>query len=422
MYLKSAVFTASFALSFVFAVTNACAGEDLLTPGKAVEAALANNGELAAARQEMGIREAAKVRAGQWPNPQIEIEGAYAGASENVVSAGISQEILTGGKLRKRISAAGKDISAYSHELEDAERRLKAEVKNAYWDAVFAEKALELSDRTIELNRELVRVAEERALEGDIPELELTLSRVELGRAEERKLKAQTALAEARAQLFTLIGVPDEGAKLEDPSPLLPACPPEEMKAAAIANRPDVKALSAVSEKADADFDAARAERWPDVTVSLFYEHENSAIESGSAELKDRDNFVGLRLSAPIPVFNRNQGGIMEARANKGAAVTRRESLEARIKKEVDLACRRLELARGAIEVYREKIIPQQDENLRLMQEAYRLGEVGILNITEEQKKFVELNEGYISSRREAVKAVAAVEAAIGAELDGGMK
>ncbi|HLB24964.1 MAG TPA: TolC family protein, partial [Nitrospirota bacterium] len=204
------------------------------------------------------------------------------------------------------------------------------------------------------------------------------------------------------------------------PPRTVPARRPEEMKAAALANRPDIKALLTAEEKADADFEAARAERWPDVTASLFYEHENSAIESGGAELKDRDNFVGLRLSAPIPLFNRNQGGIMEARTKKSAAAVRRESLEGRIRKEVDLACRRLELAKEALLVYSEIIIPQVDENLRLMQEAYRLGEVGILNIVEEQRKFVELNEKYISSRRDTAKAVAALESAIGAELDGG--
>lgn len=392
----------------------------MLTLDMAVGTALENNGELSAARQEMGLREASKVRAGLWPNPEIEVEFSYAGASENSVLAGVSQEFITGGKLRKGVAAVEKEIAAYSHELEDTERRLKEEVKQAYWEAVFAEKVLELADRTIELNQYLVRVAEERVREGDIPELELALAKVEFGRAEERKLAAQSALSEARTRLFTLMGVPDEDAKLQDPPLAVPVCPPEEMKAAALENRPDIKALAMAAEKAEADIEVARAESWPNVTASLFYERENSAIESGSAELKDRDNFIGLRLSVPIPLFDRNQGGVMEARTNKGAAVTRREFLEGKVKKEVDLACKRLVLAKNTMDVFSEKLLPQAGENLRLMQEAYTLGEVGILNIIEEQRKFVELNEKYIDSRRDEAIAVAALESAIGADIDGG--
>lgn len=414
--------TACCALFLVFCGTSARADETGLTIGKAVETALANNGELAAAKTEMGLREAAKIRAGQWPNPEVEIGGAFADASENTVSAGLSQEIITGGKLRKRTLSADREIAAYSHVLGDAGRRLAEEVKLAYWDAVFASNALVLTEKSAELNRELVGVAGERFSEGDIPELELTLSKVELGRAEEKKLKAESAHAEARARLFTLMGVPDDGVVLAEPTLVVPALNPEEMKAAAIANRPDIKALTAASEKADADIEAANAERWPNVTASLFYERENSATDSGGAEQRDIANFVGIRFTVPVPIFDRNQGGIMEARTSKDAAVIRRGYLEDKVRKEVGLACKRLLLAKGVVEVYGEKIIPQQAENLRLMQEAYRLGEVGMLDIVFEQRKFVELNEEYISSRREAARAVVALESATGAELDGGKK
>lgn len=414
--------TACCALVVVFFSTVANADDTGLTLEKAVETALSNNGELAAARTEMGLREAAKLRAGQWPNPEIELEGAFADASENTVSAGVSQEILTGGKLRKRTLSADREIAAYSHVLEDAGRRLKEEVKQAYWDAVFASSAMELTEKSAELNRELAGVAGERFGEGDIPELELTLSKVELGRAEERKLKAESVYDEARARLFTLMGVPDDGVILAEPQLVIPDCNPEELKAAAIANRPDIRALAAASDKADADIEAANAERWPNVTASLFYERENPATDSGGSEQKDRANFVGLRLTIPVPLFDRNQGGVMEARTSKDAAVIRHDYLEEKVRKEVGLACRRLLLAKGVMEVYGENIIPQQAENLRLMQEAYRLGEVGILDIVYEQRKFVELNEEYISSRREAARSVVALESATGAELDGGKK
>lgn len=75
--------------------------------------------------------------------------------------------------------------------------------------------------------------------------------------------------------------------------------------------------------------------------------------------------------------------------------------------------------------LYAKEIIPQLTENLKLVQEAYRLGETGILAVIEEQKKFIEVNDGYLTALYSRNSAVAKLEAAVGVELqnvDGGNK
>ena len=75
--------------------------------------------------------------------------------------------------------------------------------------------------------------------------------------------------------------------------------------------------------------------------------------------------------------------------------------------------------------IYAKEILPQLTENLKLVQEAYRLGEIGILAVIEEHKKFIEINDGYLTALYSRNSAVAKLEAAVGVELqkmDGGNK
>ena len=59
-------------------------------------------------------------------------------------------------------------------------------------------------------------------------------------------------------------------------------------------------------------------------------------------------------------------------------------------------------------------------ENLKLTQEAYRLGEVGILSAIEEQKKFFEVNDGYLTALHYRNLALAKLETAVAANFSGG--
>lgn len=409
---------ALFALALLMPAV-ASADEAVLTADEAARIALANNGELAAARIEAGLKEAARLRAGQRANPVLELGGAYADGSENSVSAGISQEFATAGKLRKRAAVAEKDMTTYGWRLKDNERLLVRDVREAYWEAVFAEDSLELAGRSVKLSEELVSVAGERFKADDIPEIDLTLAQVERGRAEAGMLAAEARLAEARGRLFMLMGVPDAGQRFEDTLDT-PALEPKKLCEAALSGRPDLKAASASSEKAGADIEAAEAGRWPDVTASLFYERENSTVELADEEIRSGANFFGLKFSVPLPLFDKGEAAVMEARTDKSAALAREDALKRTIEKEVASACRRVEIAKRAASAYSERIIPKLEENLGVVMEAYSLGESGILNVIEERRKFHEVNEGWITARLELAQALAALGAAAGIVLDGG--
>jgi cobalt-zinc-cadmium efflux system outer membrane protein len=404
--------------------TTALAEEKYFTLQQAVEFAQQNNGDLKALREEKGIREAGKIKAGLYPNPVLEMDGTTGELTgskfENTLSVGVSQEFLTAGKRGKRLQVAGKEIESFNLQVDNSGRLLMEEVKTIFYDFLLAGKKVELAERSIALNSQLLDITKQRFDAGDVPELEVNLARVEAARSEGRKVEAERELYPAKARLLALMGLPtDEAASFSgslEGKPFVKTL--EELKGLALAKRPDLKALEAEKAKGDAEVVLASAERIPNVTVGIGYQRENSAIDVAGDEVKSRDNLIGLKLSIPIPLFDRNQAGIREAKARKGSAENRYAFTRLAIERQVESAFARLTTSQKSLSIYARDIIPQLEENLKLVQEAYRLGEVGILTVIEEQKKFFEVNDGYLTALYSRQTALVKLETVVGTDFN----
>lgn len=394
-----------------------------------VEVSLQNNGDLKSFREEKGIRDAGKIKAGLLPNPTLELEGAtgsMTGSSdESSMSVGVSQEFFLAGKREKRLTIAERELEIYRWQLVDRERVLREEVKTAFYDAILANKRIELSDRAIELNRQLFDVTKERLSAGDIPELEMNLVKVELARSEGSKINVEKTLVQNQLKLWTLMGLPTGEAptltgnldtEVTVKKSLL------DLKQLALGLRPDVKALEAEKGRGDADIILAEAEKVPNLTAGLFYAHDRSTDATGAGEEKVRDNLLGIRLSMPIPVFDKNQAGVQEARAKRSSTESRLTAATRNAEREVETAYASFMNADKVLSLYKSNIIPQLEENLKLTQEAYRLGEVGILAVIQEQKKFFEVSEGYLAAKHDRQRALVKLESAVATELTGGVQ
>ena len=403
--------------------TSVAAEENNFTLHQTVEFALQNNGDLKAFREEKGIRAAGKVKSSLFPNPVFELEGATGklsgSPSENRLSVGVSQEFLTMGKRGKRLQVAEKEADGFDRQIDNSGRLLIEEVKTTFNEMLLAEKRAELAERSTALNTQLLDITKQRFESGDIPELEVNLARVEVARSEGRKIEAEREVYPLKARLLTLMGLPsDAKASFSGDLEVKPyAKDMEELKRVALARRPDLKALEAEKAKIDAEITLAQAERIPNVTAGLGYQRENTAIEVAGNEVKDRDNLISLKVSIPIPLFDRNQAGIQEARARKGSAESRYLFARRTIEREVEAAYARLTATEKSLSIYREDIIPQLEENLKLIQEAYKLGEVGILTVIEEVKKFSEVNEAYLTAQYDHQIALVKLDAATCADL-----
>ncbi len=393
------------------------------TLSRVVAEALRSNGELLALRDELGIAEAEAIGAGLHPDPVLEFgmdTGDLTGSSdEDRYAVGISREFLTFGKKRLRSTVAGKQLDAARERVRNAERLLILDVKALFHELTLVGAQVELARKAAAVDQELVRIAEARFLAGDIAEIEVSLARVEERRVQQRVIATEGEFAALRAGLAQTLGLPPE-ALLElaaDSSSQVATVDAAALVERALRQRPDLNALTLEQESTGAAVELARAERWPNVTAGIVYSHERSTEGEGSLEERTSDDLLGFRLSVPIPSPSRREAQLREATARQSGAARRLAAQRIAIIREVEVATARLAAAESSLRLYRSDILPHLEENLNTVREAYRLGEVGILSVIEEQRRHYQVNSDYLTALHGRAIAVAQLEAAAGIEL-----
>jgi cobalt-zinc-cadmium efflux system outer membrane protein len=151
--------------------------------------------------------------------------------------------------------------------------------------------------------------------------------------------------------------------------------------------------------------DLAKNERYPAVSVGPSISEERAG---------ERQRIIGLSLSVPLPVWNRNSGNIQAATARKMQA-------------EVSLAVAEREVERKVVEsavTYESKLTemgrwrPDSPEHFReaaeLADRHYRLGAVPISTYVELQKQYLEAVEGLLDTKKEALESAQQLEVLTG--------
>jgi cobalt-zinc-cadmium efflux system outer membrane protein len=392
-----------------------------------VTLALKHSAELAALEKEATAKQSLAIQAGTISNPTLELQGVTGSLTgspeEHSVSIGINQELPLYGKLRLRREAGQREAEAAQRQRDNTARLLKDEVATLALDFSLTSKRQELAAELVKLNRDLVAIAGERFKAGDIPELDLNLTKVELARAESRLLEVEREYLPLRIRIASMTGLNENEIKLSgDLSAPITAPLVQNLVKQALASRPDLLALALEREKAETENRLAKAEAIPNLTVGLFAQWQRGSTELGGMSSTSSDTQLGLRLSMPIPVFDRNKGGRAAAQSRLDAADSHRLAMERTITAEVEAAISRLASSERILSLLEQGIIPQLTENLKLTQEAYRLGEVGILSVIDEQKKFFEVNDSYLSALHGRRVAFIKLETATAIDLTGGMQ
>ena len=398
------------------------AEERVFTASELVAAARENNRDVRMLKAEKGLLDAEKMKAGVVANPVLGLEaatGALTGSpEENLLSIGVSQQISTGGKRDKRIAVADSELARFSARVKEQERLLTLEVKLAVQELQLAQARAGLARKTAELSNQLLQAAKERYAAGDVAELEVNLARVEVARSEGERVAAEADLAAARLALAGMVGAaPGENFRVADAEEAV-AAPGEleELKALAVKNRPELLGTKLEAAQAEAELRLAQAERIPDLTAGLALTRERSETSLGGLEETETDYLLSLTLSMPIPLFDKNQAGVRLAQTRISNALAKESLQRQGVELEVEAAYGRLLASERALAIYNREIIPQLAENLKIVQEAYQLGETGIAAVIEEQKKFHEVSESRLRALQQRNGARARLEAAVGVE------
>jgi cobalt-zinc-cadmium efflux system outer membrane protein len=180
----------------------------------------------------------------------------------------------------------------------------------------------------------------------------------------------------------------------------------EQVRAAALENRPDLLALRQDLARARAEVQSQLAQAKVDPTVGTEYRRQQGVNGLG--------NSMGLFLEIPLPVFQRNQGEIERARQEQRQAELRIRQMEAAVVGEVDVA---YEQAAAALELLRNiegEMMAQAQEVRRVTEFSYRRGHVTLLELLDAQQAYNETVLAFIEARAAYARALYGLDAAAG--------
>ena len=374
--------------------------ESRVTAVSAAEEALRASPDLAAAYAAIDAARGRLLQAGLWPNPALTLAGrsdfAFRNEGERVLGVDLAQRFPIAGRLARAQEVARVDVALALAEAREFERALIGDVQRTVYGLVALDLAIASRASVIRTAEQLVHAATRRRQAAEVSDADVNLLEIELARFEQekRRLELDRGVAAVRLNqlLFRRANSPVEVSTKLDESAFDASQTAEEL-AKAGARRPDLEGLRLESDRARAEAQLARAESWEDWTVGAGYESDRQVFRNEPSVDPigtKQDEFLGLALNVPLPLWNRNQGRVVEAQANERRARARFAARERAVEAEIEAARRRAtELSRVARE-YEESLLPRAQRNVELLERAYRQGLVAITTLVQAEQQLAD--------------------------------
>jgi outer membrane protein, heavy metal efflux system len=348
--------------------------------GRLLAEAIQNNPEIRAARSE---REAALQRvapAGALDDPMLEAgilnlpatSPSFSREDMTMKMLGLSQRFPYPGKRGLKQDVALLDSESMGKAYAETVNRVVRDARVAYFALALVGASLRLVEDSRTLVRQLLKVADARYAVGQGKQVDVLRGQIQLSKLSEEMLRLEREQAQSAAELARVLGRDSAlaaiDARLELPEIRLDLA---RLRAAAIAQRPQLAALKSMVARNRRAIELAKTEGYPDFDVRLSY-GQRDRMPGGPG----RSDMVSVTLAMNLPVWERTktQPRVAEAAAVHEQALSvleaqRNETLM-RLSQQVAVAEQSLRTAR----LYRNEIIPQARLTIEAATAAYQVG------------------------------------------------
>ena len=383
-----------------------------ITAEAAVTYALRHNPELAAARQGIEQARGRLAQSGRRAAPELEAEFRpnLADSSEFGVGLGIMQKFPLTSRLLLEKKLSHSEVTVAELEVRDAERRVGVNVRSLAVKLLALNDERELKRGRLLLGREWLVVARKNAAAGEGSSLEADQLELEAGQVEVELLQLDAEEVALVGALRPLLGWP-VGAALELAGTLDPPSPVDSAGLPDVTIRSDYLAGQARLESARRELDLQKASQWDDVSAGLAYERDH-AYDAGAG--LQRDQFLGIKLTVPLPLRSAARGRVQEA-----VATIRRRELEAAALAatiQADAATARAEMTAATTQYARisSTLLPQARQLEEKFFAAYQSGQAPLTNSLRSREQRLSLESAQLAAQRNYHLARIQFEAAMG--------
>ncbi|MGH9869520.1 MAG: TolC family protein [Candidatus Polarisedimenticolia bacterium] len=317
------------------------------------------------------------------------------------LDVGITQGLGAPGRRAARIEAAQSALSGVIASSEDVLVRHLRDVADTFVQGLCIIERIRLLDEFSQVAEETARVAERRFQAGDVAALDVGVTKASVARARSEVLSAQAELQAVLGELSILLGMESEGpVTLHGNLADLPVHDLSDLLERA-EQRPDVRALSAEMQQADAEARMGRTLRQPELDVGLRYELEEEA-----------DIYKGTFIIG-LPVFDRGVGVAAEADARAERLRIERDGLMRSVRTEVRSAHDAYRLRRDAVAAV-QAVVPTLEESEVLAARSYETGQMSLIDLLLVRRGVLETRIALLDRRLEAAVSAFRLQAIAG--------
>jgi cobalt-zinc-cadmium efflux system outer membrane protein len=316
------------------------------------------------------------------------------------------------GKRGFRIDSAQFGTQSAEAGFEDAVRQLSLAVKDAYYRTQLALRRLSLAEENRDRFSRILEINTIRFKKGYIAEVDLIRIRLQFIDFQSQVIQSIQDAESARSDLRQLLRLtPAMQVELTTELTYRRLDPDiARLRTVAMDARPDLRAKRLTFSQREAELNLAKAYRVPDVTIGAGY-----AVQG--AHGPDNSNQMGISLGLPLPLFNRNQGGIMQAEAAVQMAEADLNKTLNQVENQVDIAYRNLVQSRRLVEAFLGGVLDDARSTLTIVERAYERGGATILDLLDAARTSRMIQQNYIEALFNYQQNVFQLESAVGQEL-----
>jgi outer membrane protein TolC len=350
-----------------------------------------------------------------YPSPSNGLQTASGYVPWNLL---IAQQFPWFGTLRLRGEVAEKDAQVALAELATAQLDVVEQVKRAYFDLAFNERARQILLDNRVLVEDFIEIARTRYETGQTSQQDVLSAEVVLADLDRELVAIRQGLDSAKADLGDLMHISPEADLRTLPGLLIGDVPTQidRLYRLAVASRPELKGRLAAVARDAAAVDLARLRYKPNVTLGVNYgllseDNAVSAIASGN------DN-IGMFVGFNLPIYRTKlAAGVLEAQARTVADAKLYDAERDGTYREIKDLLARARAQRETLDLFGESILPRAGEALDVALSDYQTAGVDFLTLITAWREVLQIEVQVAQFETELGKSLASLERAVGVQL-----
>ena len=392
-----------------------------------VSTALSSNPELKAseARWKMFASKAKQAKALEDPMVMFRLQnmltrepGVFNLDPTSAKVVGISQQIPFWGKRSLREKVALSEAESYKWGFEERKLELKKMVKESYYQLWAVKKMLGIIDKNLKILSNFLTINELKYSVGQGVQQDIYKAGLEKSKMLDMQISLQQQRKSLEANLNYLLyrqGNTPIGTFADFTLPRV-SLSREQLIEIALNNRPQLKSLASLVNKAEASRSLAKKESYPDFNLSAEYMFREP-ITTGMATDPGYNMFsVGLSFNLPIQLQKR-RAMVAESTFERSMATEELNALKNSISYTINDILAQLDRRGQQVELYKGGIIPQSEQSLESALISYRVNKVDFLTLLDSRMNLFNYERELNESKAEYMMKLAQLEAVVGSEV-----